>query len=102
MLKQIPSQILFENNYGLVIQDIHPQSVVHYLWLPKTHLENLLDDLAPTIMNQFMKSLKDMIDILKLNRGFKTTLNTGQDGGQEINHLHIHLQVGPFFKTGEN
>jgi histidine triad (HIT) family protein len=94
---QIPSKKVHEDDELLVFHDIHPWAPVHVLVIPKTHMATLSDvgpehsallgrmlGLAPTLMAQ-----------LGVTGGYRTLINTGPDGGQEVYHLHMHVMGGP-------
>jgi histidine triad (HIT) family protein len=94
---QIPSKKAFEDEELLVFHDIHPWAPVHVLIIPKAHITTLYDvgpehdgllgrmlGLAPRLMGQ-----------LGVVNGFRTLINTGEDGRQEVQHLHMHVMGGP-------
>ena len=93
--KELPSEIVYENEEAVAFRDIHPKAVVHILILPKKHIvsishlelkdKNLVGDL-------FLAAQK----IAKENnlKGYKLTINVGREGGQLIDHLHLHLLGG--------
>jgi histidine triad (HIT) family protein len=98
---QIPSKKMFEDEELLAFHDIHPWAPVHVLIVPKTHIAMLSDvgpehsallgrmlGLAPVLMKQLG------VDVSKAG-GFRTLINTGPDGGQEVYHLHMHVMGGP-------
>ena len=93
--KEIPSKILFENDEILIIQDIHPSAPVHHLILPKKHIKSIADlqeDESGIIGRMFLAAKEDAKKAgLK---GYKTVFNVGRDGGQIIDHLHLHLLGG--------
>jgi histidine triad (HIT) family protein len=94
---QIPSKKAHEDEELLVFHDIHPWAPVHVLIIPKTHIATMYDvdpehdallgrmlGLAPRLMRQ-----------LGVDNGFRTLINTGADGRQEVQHLHMHVIGGP-------
>ena len=93
----IPAKKVHEDEELLVFHDIHPWAPVHVLVVPKAHITSLADvgaeheamlgrllGLAPRLMRQ-----------LGVENGFRTVINTGRDGGQEVQHLHMHVLGGP-------
>jgi histidine triad (HIT) family protein len=99
--KQIPSQLLFEDDELIAFHDIHPKAPIHFLIVPKQHIATLADCeqkhatllgkmllLAPKLAQQAGCGYSDG------NGGFKTLFNTGPDGGQEVYHLHMHVLGG--------
>ncbi len=95
--KEIPSTIVYEDDEILVFKDIHPVTPVHVLVIPKKHITSLAElekeDEAVvgriyTVINEIAK--KEGI----LEKGFRVIVNCGEDGGQEVKHLHFHLLGG--------
>ncbi len=97
--KEIPSKTVYEDDTLIAFEDIHPQAPVHLLVVPKQHLVNLCDADAKAC-----DSLGHMLLILpKLakERGlsdFRTVINSGQEAGQSVFHLHAHLLGGRLFR----
>ena len=105
--KQIPSTIVYEDDELLAFKDIHPAAPVHLLIIPKRHVATL-SDCAPGDTELLGKMLalapKLAVDhgcAVSYNAqgvpggGFKTLINSGPDGGQEVYHLHLHMYGGP-------
>jgi len=95
--KEIPSTIVYEDEEILAFRDIHPVTPVHILVIPKKHITSLAElekeDEAVigriyTVINEIAK--KEGI----LDKGFRVIVNCGEDGGQEVKHLHFHLLGG--------
>ncbi len=94
---QIPSRKVYEDDELLAFHDVRPAAPVHLLVIPKTHLPSLME-----VTGQHEALLGRMLALApKLARehgaanGFKTLINTGADGGQEVWHLHLHIMGGP-------
>ncbi len=90
--KEIPTEFVYEDDKCIVIHDIHPKAPVHLLIIPKKPIPSLFD-LTPEdkdCMGHMMLLLPQLAQAQGLD-GFKTQINTGKSGGQEIFHLHIHL-----------
>ncbi|MGE4500508.1 MAG: histidine triad nucleotide-binding protein [Hydrogenovibrio sp.] len=90
--KEIPSEIVYEDEKCIVINDINPKTRVHLLIIPKKPIPTLFD-LAPEdkdLMGHMMLLLPQLAQSQGLD-GFKTQINTGESGGQEVFHIHIHL-----------
>lgn len=93
---QVPSTRLYEDDQAIVIQDIYPKAPVHLLVLPRMHLESL-NDLTPAhdgLIAHMLRLLPSLARQQGLEDGFRTIINTGRGGGQEVPHLHIHLLGG--------
>lgn len=95
--KEIPSTIVYEDEEILAFRDIHPLAPVHVLVIPKKHIESLIhlrsEDEAIvgriySVINKIAK--QEGID----QKGFRVIVNCGEDGGQEVKHLHFHLIGG--------
>ncbi|MHB1215848.1 MAG: histidine triad nucleotide-binding protein [Thiobacillus sp.] len=93
---QLPCSKVYEDDELLAFHDIHPFARVHVLIIPKRHIETLADCLP-----EHEKLLGSMLLLAPrlavehgLDTGFKTLINTGRDGGQEVFHLHVHVFGG--------
>jgi len=96
--KEIPAEIVFESNNILAFKDINPQAPIHILIIPKIEIPKVTD------LNgkEHAALLGEMIDtankLAKENgideSGFRLVLNCGDNGGQEVYHLHLHLLGG--------
>lgn len=92
---EIKSEKVYEDNIIMVFKDIHPQAPVHLLVVPKEHIESIahLQDNHNDIISKLIYTAKDTADQLKL-KGYKLVFNVGREGGQVIDHLHLHLLGG--------
>lgn len=93
---EIPAEIVYQDEQVLVFRDINPRARVHLLLIPKLHIESL-NDLRPehdALIAQMMQRLPTLAREQGLDNGFRTIINTGKGGGQEVFHLHIHLLGG--------
>ncbi len=93
---EIPADIVFENDEIVVFKDIAPKAKVHLLVIPRKHVAGL-NDLLPEdqeLIGKMMLLLPHLAKQHGLSDGFRTIINTGKGGGQEVFHLHIHLLGG--------
>jgi histidine triad (HIT) family protein len=92
----IPADILYEDDKIIVFKDIYPKADVHLLMIPKVHIETLahLDQSHHDLIAYMMLKLPKLALEQGLDNGFRTIINTGKGGGQEVFHLHIHLLGG--------
>ena len=93
---QIPSERVFEDEQVVVFRDIHPKAPVHLLLIPREHVAGL-GDLLPEhdgLVAHMMHALPEVARRAGLTGGFRTIINTGRDGGQEVFHLHMHILGG--------
>jgi histidine triad (HIT) family protein len=95
---QIPSRKVYEDEDLLAFHDINPWAPVHFLIIPKTHIATLYD----TVFEAHQPLLGKMLALAPVLarqqgvvNGFRTVINTGHDGGQEVGHLHLHVMGGP-------
>lgn len=93
---EIPSSKVYEDDQIFVFKDINPKAAVHLLVVPKTHIKSL-DELSgehQALIAYMMLKLADLARSQGLDDGFRTIINTGAGGGQEVAHLHIHILGG--------
>lgn len=91
----IPSKNIYEDDDVIVFDDINPMAKIHFLIVPKLHVESLksCDDTHQQLLGKIML-LAPKLAAEKGLVGFKTLINTGREGGQEVFHLHIHVFGG--------
>ncbi len=93
--KEIPAEIIFENDDLIVIQDIKPSAPFHHLVIPKEHIRSVMDfeEKDRNIIANIFFAAKE--DARKEDlKGYKTVFNVGRQGGQLIDHLHLHVLGG--------
>lgn len=95
--KEIPSEIIYEDDYVIAFNDINPVSKTHILVLPKIHLKSI-NDIDETNEKYFIKihvAVKNIAEKLNLNdAGYRLISNCGKGAGQTVFHLHYHLISG--------
>jgi histidine triad (HIT) family protein len=92
----IPAEKIYEDEVSIAIRDINPQAMTHILVLPKEHIESLAE-VGPEQTELLGKLVANAAEIArkhKLDRGFRLVVNTGPEGGQTVNHLHLHVIGG--------
>ena len=95
--KEINSEIVFENDDLIAINDIHPQAPVHILIISKKHLEDLIsvEESDTELVGKLVLASKKIAEKLGLKEnGYRLIINQGKDSGQLVPHLHIHLLGG--------
>jgi histidine triad (HIT) family protein len=92
---EIPSTKLHDDDVCFAIADVRPQAPKHLLVIPKEHIANIKDAPAELIGKLFQSATK-MAAQEGLDKGFRLVVNTGDDGGQTVHHLHIHVLGGRF------
>jgi histidine triad (HIT) family protein len=91
----IPSKKIYEDEDLIVFFDIKPMAKVHFLLVPKLHVETLKDcDSRHQALLGKMLLLAPKLAQEQGMTGFKTLINTGREGGQEVFHLHMHVFGG--------
>ena len=93
---EIPSDKVYEDDKVYVFKDIYPKADVHLLMIPREHVDSLneLDESHDALMAHMMRLLPKLAKEQGLDTGYRTIINTGPGGGQEVFHLHIHLMGG--------
>jgi histidine triad (HIT) family protein len=91
----IPAKKIYEDADFIAFDDIKPMSKVHFLIVPKLHVETLkdCDESHQELLGRALLLVPKLAAEQGLN-GFKTLINTGREGGQEVFHLHIHVFGG--------
>jgi histidine triad (HIT) family protein len=94
---QIPSKKVYEDDEVLAFHDIHPAAPVHVLIIPKIHIASLqeIEPAHSSLLGRMLALAPRLAQEQGASDGFKTIINTGNDGGQEVYHLHIHVLGGP-------
>jgi len=93
--KEIPARIVAETEYCLAFRDITPQAPTHVLIIPKAHVTSLDDVSDPLDAGRVVLLAADLARSLGVAQsGYRVVMNTGDDGGQTVHHLHAHLLAG--------
>ena len=92
----IPADIVYKDEQVIVFKDISPKAEVHLLMIPRLHIDSLNELSAEhgALISHMMLLLPKLAKDQGLEHGFRTIINTGKGGGQEVFHLHIHLMGG--------
>ena len=96
--KELPTKIVFESNDFIAFNDINPVSPTHILVIPKTHIKNLMETDDKDLLGKLLLTAKEIAKQQNLNEGFRIVINTGDNGGQTVYHLHLHVLGGRFHK----
>ena len=93
---EIPSNRVYEGELIYAFTDIAPKASVHVLVIPKQHIARLdhANQEHASLLAHMMLSLPKIAESQGLKNGFRTIINTGPGGGQEVDHLHIHILGG--------
>lgn len=94
--KQIPADIVYEDDRCLAFRDVAPQAPVHVLVIPKKEIASvdaMEEDDAPLLAHLWLV-IRDVARQLELGDGYRVVVNCGRDAGQSVDHLHFHLLGG--------
>tara|TARA_B100000902_G_C27267805_1_gene894577 strand:- start:145 stop:486 length:342 start_codon:yes stop_codon:yes gene_type:complete len=94
--KEIPAEIIYEDDISIVIKDINPQAPTHLLIIPKKVIPKLSDanQTDKEILGHLMLIAGKIADELELDDTFRVVINNGAKAGQSVFHLHLHLLSG--------
>jgi len=92
----IPARLLHEDAETIAFADIRPQAPTHLLVIPKRHIASLAyaqpEDAA--LLGHLLAVAGEIARAQRLHNGYRLVINTGSDGGQTVDHLHVHLLGG--------
>ena len=93
---EIPGKKVYEDDGVFAFHDIHPAAPVHFLLIPKLHIRSLteVEEKHRSLLGQMMVLVPRLARDQGCTDGFRTIINTGRVGGQEVHHLHIHVSGG--------
>jgi histidine triad (HIT) family protein len=91
---EIKSPFIYEDDTAFAIRDINPQAPTHILVIPRKHVDNIAKEEDKALIGSLFYAASRIAEQEKLSAGFRLVVNTGDDGGQTVNHLHIHLLGG--------
>jgi len=98
--KNLPADIVYEDDWVLAFRDIYPKAETHILCVPKKHYETTMD-IVPAeaeIFTRLMQGVQKVAETLALD-GFKIVINNGKSAGQIVPHVHIHVLSGRKIKA---
>ena len=96
MTKEIPADIIYEDDLCLAFNDISPQAPVHFLVIPKKEIVSLasIEDEDKDLLGHMMLVINKLAKQLELSNGFRVVTNSGAKAGQSVDHLHFHILAG--------
>ena len=95
--REVPAQIVFEDDDLLVLKDINPQAPLHVLIVPRKHIATLNDLTAPDdalVGAMFRRAAALAKEHGYSDRGYRTVFNCNREAGQSVFHIHLHLLAG--------
>lgn len=99
--RKIPTDLVYEDEEVIAFKDINSQAPVHLLIVPKKHIKSIMEigDEDKNLVNKIFKVAQKLAQDNGLSsKGFRLVINTGDDGGQSVKHLHVHLLGGRTMK----
>merc|ERR1712193_432793 len=94
--KEIPADVIYEDDAALAFRDISPQAPVHFLVIPKARipmLQKAADD-DSQLLGHLLNVARKVADQEKLEKGYRVVINNGEHGAQSVYHIHIHVMGG--------
>ncbi|MBC8117849.1 MAG: histidine triad nucleotide-binding protein [Candidatus Saccharimonas sp.] len=94
--REIPADIVYEDDQSLAFRDIHPQAPTHVLIIPKRRIPSLATatDEDAALLGHLLLVARKLAGQFGLTNGYRAVVNCGPDGGQSVDHLHVHLLGG--------
>jgi histidine triad (HIT) family protein len=94
--REIPADIVYEDDLALAFKDINAQAPVHILVIPKKPIPKLTDATPDdqALLGHLLLTVKKVAEQAGLTNGYRLVINTGEDGGQTVYHMHMHILGG--------
>lgn len=94
--REIPADIVYEDDLTIAFKDVAPQAPVHILVIPKKPLPQLsaAESQDHALMGHLLLTAKRVAEQAGLTNGYRIVINNGSDGGQTVSHLHLHILGG--------
>ena len=94
--REIPADIIYEDDRCLAFRDIHPQAPTHVLVIPKQPIPGVaaLTEQDGALVGNLFVVIRQLAERLGLDGGYRVVVNSGPDAGQTVDHLHFHLLAG--------
>ena len=98
--REIPADIVYEDDLCLAFRDVNPQAPTHVLLIPKKEIPRLVDAMPEdqALLGHLMLTANKIAQQLGVGDAFRLAVNNGADAGQSVFHLHLHLLAGRAFK----
>lgn len=94
---QLPSKLIYQDDELIAFHDIRPAAPVHFLIVPREHIPRLQDanEAHLALLGKMLLLAPRLAAEQGVTNGFRVVVNNGEDGGQEVYHLHVHVMGGP-------
>lgn len=98
--REIPADIVYEDDLALAFNDINPQAPTHILVIPKQPIPRISEasDDDQALLGHLLLTAKRVAEQVGLEKGYRVVINNGNDGGQTVDHLHLHILGGRFMQ----
>jgi|TARA_B100000676_G_scaffold146399_1_gene144695 histidine triad (HIT) family protein len=94
--REIPADIIFEDDLVLAFNDINPQAPTHVLVIPKKPIPRIAEAVPDDhqVLGHLLLKAREVAAELNLENGYRLVINNGPDGGESVPHLHLHILGG--------
>ena len=94
--REIPANIVYEDDLVLAFKDVNPQAPVHILLIPKKPIPTVSEASSDDhdLLGHLLLTVKKVAEEAGLQDGYRVVINNGKDGGQTVDHLHLHILGG--------
>lgn len=92
--REIPADIVYEDEYVVAFRDIDPKAPVHILLVPRAEISGVAEVPETGDHSHLLNAARIVAEQQGLTNGYRLVINQGEDGGQAVNHLHVHLLGG--------
>lgn len=94
--KEIPADLIYEDENVVAFNDLNPQAPVHFLVIPKKHYASLNDIDSEEAFGNIFSAVPKIAEKLGIEE-YRTVINTGESAGQTVFHIHVHVMAGRNF-----
>ena len=97
---ELPSTILYKDDDFMIIKDINPQAKVHLVAIPNLHVPyiDMMTEDGTALLGKIIGKISHLQAELGIENGYRLLINQGNDAGQSVNHIHIHILGGEKLK----
>ena len=94
--REIPANIVYEDDLALAFKDVNPQAPTHILVIPKKPIPRVSEAESDdqNLLGHLLLTAKKVAEEAGLENGYRVVINNGKDGGQTVDHLHLHILGG--------
>ena len=93
---ELPSAKLYEDDDFMIIKDINPQAKIHLIAIPHMHVPyiDMMTEEGALLLGKIMSKISHMQEELGITEGYRLIINQGENAGQTVGHVHIHILGG--------